>query len=65
MNTKQIILTGVVAALLAWSGVETYRYRVAKNQLAASLERQRTVETKLAHLKNLELAAKTSPVAKP
>ncbi len=65
MNAKKLLLTGVLAALFVWTGIETYRYWEAKNQLAASLERQRTVETKLAQLKHVQLAAQPTPAVKP
>ncbi len=64
MNTKKLVI-GIIAALLVWTGVETYRYWRAKQQLTASLELQRKVETKLTHLKNLQLAAKPPADAKP
>ena len=65
MNVKKLVLTGIVAALFAWTGIETYRYWEATNQLAASLERQKTVEVKLAQLKRVQLASKPVPVVKP
>ena len=42
MNWKNWTLIAVVAALVAWAGVETQRLVVAKKQLAASLELQKT-----------------------
>jgi hypothetical protein len=42
MKSKHWILVAVVAGLLAWAGVETQRLCVAKKQLAASIELQRT-----------------------
>jgi len=64
MNAKKLVLTGIIAALFAWTGIETYRYWIARNQLAASLKQQRTIEVKLAHLKSVQLAAKEAPDAK-
>ena len=53
MNAKFWLLVAVVAGLLAWSGVETHRLVVAKGQLAASLDLQKTMNQRveLAHLK--------------
>ncbi len=65
MNAKKLMLTGVLAAMFVWTGIETYRYWEARNQLAASLERQQTVEAKLAQLKHMQYAAKPVPVVKP
>ena len=66
MNTKNWIRIAVVAALLAWPGVETLRYFVAKKQLAASLERQHSVQIELARLKSgVQVAAKPASNSKP
>ena len=65
MKAKKTILTGLIAALFVWTGIETYSYWNAKNELAASLEQQRSVEVKLAQLKNVRLASKPAADTKP
>jgi len=54
MKAKFWLLVVVVAGLLAWAGVETQRLVVAKQQLAASLDRQKAMDQRveLAHLKS-------------
>ncbi len=47
MKTKNWIRTAVVAGLIAWPALETYRYYVAKNELSASVELNRDVTEKL------------------
>jgi hypothetical protein len=64
MKTKNWIRVSVVAALLAWPGVETYRLFVAKQQATTCLERQKSVEIALARLKSVEMAGKPAPAAK-
>ena len=53
MNTKYWVLVTVVAALVAWAGLETQRLCVAKKQLAASVELEKATSQRvqLAHLK--------------
>ncbi len=65
MNAKKTFVIGVLAALFVWTGIETYRYWDATNQLAASLERQRTVEARLAQLKSVRVAAQPAADTKP
>lgn len=65
MNAKKLVVTGIIAALFAWTGIETYRYWMARSQLAANRQQQQTVEAKLAHLKSVQVAAKPAPTAKP
>ncbi len=54
MNSKYWILIAIVAALLAWAGLETQRLFVARQQLAASLELQKATSQRaaLAHFNN-------------
>ena len=47
MNTKNCIRVIVLAGILAWPGVEAYRLHVAKKQLAASEELNKTVMAKV------------------
>lgn len=51
MNKKNLIRIVVLAGLLAWPGVEWYRYQVAKNQLTASIELRLAVTERLASLR--------------
>ena len=55
MSKKNTIRILVAAGLLAWPGVETCRYYVAKQQLAASVELKRTVTERLASLQKLNV----------
>jgi hypothetical protein len=48
MSKKNTIRVVVLAGLLAWPGVEYYRYAVAKQQLAASAELNQSVTDRLA-----------------
>ena len=60
MNTriKNYIRVVVLTALLAWPGVETCRLIVAKSQLSASQEQQRTVSLRLAQVRGTQVASK-------
>ena len=51
MSTKNWIRVSVVAGLLAWPGVETYRYCVAIGQREAALQRQERVAVLFAQAK--------------
>ena len=55
MKTQNFIRILVVAVLFAWPGVETYRYYVAKQQLATNLKQQKVVQIELARLKNAQV----------
>jgi hypothetical protein len=52
MKSKNCIRTLVVAALIAWPAVETYRLYAANQELAASNKLQQTVSAKLAQLRS-------------
>ena len=56
-RTKNCIRIVVLTALLAWPGVETCRLIVAKTQLSASQEQQRTVSLRLAQVKGAHVAS--------
>jgi hypothetical protein len=61
MKTKNWIRLVVASALLAWPGVETYRYYVATQQLAAATQLQESVTMKVAQLKAARMAQPTKP----
>ena len=65
MKPKIWIRTIVLAAVLARPAVETYRYCVARQQLAASLDRQHSVQIELARLQSVHVAAHPAPAPKP
>ncbi len=65
MKTQNFIRILVVAVLFAWPGVETYRYYVAKQQLAANLQQQKVVQIELARLKNAQVAVQPVSATKP
>jgi hypothetical protein len=67
MSTKNFIRIIVVAALLAWPGVETYRWWVARQQLTASVALQERVAVKLAQMKNApaKVSGQPTPVTAP
>jgi hypothetical protein len=70
MSTKNWIRTAVVAGLVTWPGVETYRLIVAQEQLAAAQQRQSQVTVKLAQVKNAQFAKQrkgdaVTPVSSP
>ena len=60
MKAKHWTLVAVVAGLLAWAGVETQRLYVAKKQLAASVEQQKTTSQRaeLVRLKYAQIQVK-------
>ena len=67
---KNCIRIGVLAGLLAWPAVESYRLYVAKQELQASAQLQKNVQARLetARFKNTQVAKKssdTSSVGKP
>ena len=56
MSTKNWIRTIVAVGLIAWPGVETYRYVVARQQLEAALQRQDQLALRLAQARNAQAA---------
>jgi hypothetical protein len=55
MTNKNWIRAAVLTGLLAWPGLETYRLWVAKKQLTASAELERSVSQRLVSLKKLHV----------
>lgn len=66
MKTKTIIRVVVFAAIFAWPAVESYRYYVARQQLADSQEREKKVTQQVASLKakSAQLAKNAAPATK-
>lgn len=54
MSTKNWIRTIVAAGLLAWPGVETYRYFVARHVLETALQQQDRVAQRLAQVQQAQ-----------
>jgi hypothetical protein len=52
MKSKNCIRLAVLVALLAWPTLETYRLYAANQELAASIKRQQTVNTRLVQLRH-------------
>jgi hypothetical protein len=52
MKSKNCIRIVVLTALVAWPTVETYRLYVAKQELAASSQREQSVNARLAQLRS-------------
>lgn len=71
MKSKNFIRLVVVAGLLAWPGVESYRLWVAKQQVAESARQQRAVSERYAYLQKIQVpspsqgAPATVPVSNP
>ena len=69
MKSTSYIRAAVAAALVTWPSVESYRLFLAKKDLEARLDLQRTVEQRVAvaRQKNVEVARlqKTEPSLPP
>jgi hypothetical protein len=69
MNTqsKTFVRAVVVAGLLAWPGVETFRLIATQQKAAAAEELQRTVQAKLdvARAKHIQMAGSGDATAAP
>ena len=65
MKGKNIIRVLVLAGIFAWPAIETYRLRVARQQVVEAKALENSVQQKLAQLKNVELATKSETPAKP
>ena len=65
MNTKNSIRAVVLLALVTWPSIETYRLCVAKEQAAASVKLQRTVEQRVEVVRhqNAQVAKNIDPAA--
>ena len=67
MNTKNSIRAVVLVAIVTWPSIETYRLFVAKEQAAASLNLQRTMEQRVEAVRhqNAQVAKNVDPAAAP
>ena len=63
MSTKNWIRTIVAAGLLAWPGVETYRYFVARHVLETALQQQDRVAQRLAQVQQAQAVKEQKPAA--
>jgi hypothetical protein len=63
MKTNSYFWFALLAAALAWTGVESYRYSVAKKQLAQSEQRVITVNAKYAQLQAAQTQIAVTPPA--
>ena len=65
MKGKNIIRVLVLAGIIAWPAIEAYRLHVARQQVVVAQALERSVQHKLAQLKNVEVATKSETPAKP
>jgi hypothetical protein len=65
MKGKNIIRVLVLVGIFAWPAIEAHRLRVARQQVVEAQALERSVQQKLAQLKNVQVVTKSEMPAKP
>ena len=65
MKGKNIIRVLVLAGIFAWPAIEAYRLHVARQQVVEAQALEKSVQQKLAQLRNVQVATKPQTATKP